>query len=206
MTTAFQTAFDYAETISIFKRKKVSQTQSRDGTVKTTNLGGQAWQFEVQMPSGPKWTVFRPLIEKMEALDRVTVGSVQINHPGQAWITKYQGDFTNTANIQVTFASGNTLTYSGGGGNTLSAGQYKFRAGDLIQLGTGAVYSVVDDVPYNSNTITVHRPVREPSDIYTIKVGQAVVWNVICTQFPNWTLSAYDQISWSGPFVFAEAL
>lgn len=29
-------------------------------------------------------------------------------------------------------------------------------------------------------------------------------YTVICTQFPEWTIFARDQVSWSGPFVFVE--
>lgn len=29
-------------------------------------------------------------------------------------------------------------------------------------------------------------------------------YTVICVQFPQWTIFARDQVSWSGPFVFVE--
>jgi hypothetical protein len=204
MTTAFQTVIDYAESISINRRRKVAQTTSRDGTVKSTSLGGQIWEFEVQLPNGPAWTTFRPLIERIEALDRVTVGQIQINDAGQSWLSGYQGNLTNLSTVTASFTSGNTLTITGGA--TLGSG-FRFRSGDFIQLGTsGAVYSVVNDVAFNSNTITVNRPVREAPSTYTLRIGPNVVWNVICVQFPKWTIFARDQISWDGPFVFAEAI
>ena len=31
-------------------------------------------------------------------------------------------------------------------------------------------------------------------------------WNVICVDMPDWTIFARNQVSWSGPFVFYEAL
>ena len=204
MTTAFQTVFDNAEQISFNKRKKVATTISRSGVVKATSLGGQVWEFEVTLPSGPAWTEYRPLIERMEALDRVTVGQVQINKAGQEWITGYQGDLTNITGVTVSYTSGNTLTITGGA--TLGSG-FRFKSGDVIQLGTtGAVYSVVNDVAFNSNTITVHRPVLEAAGTYTLSVGPNVVWNVLCINFPKWTIFARDQISWEGPFVFVEAI
>lgn len=204
MTTAFQTVIDYAETLSINKKRKVAQTTSRDGTVKSTSLGGQVWEFEVKLPDGPAWTTFRPLIERMEALDRTTVGTIQINKAAHSWISGYQGNLTNITGVNVSYTSGNTVTITSGA--TLASG-YRFRSGDLIQLGTsGSVYSVVDDVLFNQNTITLNRPVREAAGSYLLRVGQNVTWNVICVQFPNWTLFARDQVSWSGPFVFAEAI
>lgn len=206
MTTAFQTVIDYAETISINRKKKVAQSTSRDGVVKTTSLGGQIWEFEVTLPSGPAWTTFRPLIEKMEYLDRTTVGTIQINKAGHSYISGYQGNLASTSGITVSFSTGNTVTITAGA-TGLSSGQYRFRAGDFIQLGAaGKVYSVADDVAHNGSTITLNRPVREAAGSYSLLVGQAVTWSVICVQFPKWTIFNYDQIQWDGPFVFAEAI
>jgi hypothetical protein len=203
MTTAFQTVIDNAETLSINKRKKVAQTVSRDGTVKSTSLGGQIYEFAVKFPDGPAWTTYRPLIERLEALDRTTVGQIQINKAGHSWLSGYQGDLANISAVTVSYVSGNTLTITGGA--TLASG-FRFRSGDFIQLGNGSVYNVVNDVAFNSNTITVHRPVREVAGNYTLKVGQNVIWNVICVNFPQWTLFSRDQVSWDGAFIFAEAI
>lgn len=207
MTTAFQTVIDNAETISINRRKKVAQTTSRDGTVKSTSLGGQIWEFEVKLPDGPSWEEYRPLVEKMEALDRVTEGTIQISDAGHAWITGYQGDLGSTSGITVSYSgSGNIVTITSGA-TGLSSGQYRFRSGDLIQLGSsGSVYSVVDDVAYNGTNIVLNRPVRESAGSYSLLVGQAVTWTVICVNFPKWTLFGSRQISWDGAFVFAEAI
>ena len=35
--------------------------------------------------------------------------------------------------------------------------------------------------------------------------NQSQTWSVICVQFPEWTIFAKNQVSWSGPFVFYEA-
>jgi hypothetical protein len=205
MTTAFQTVFDNAESIAINKRRKVAQTVARDGTVKATSLGGQTWEFEVQMPAGPRWTDYRQLIEAMEALDRVSVGQVQISDSGLDWLSGYQGDVATPTAITADFTSGNSIEITGGLGG-LSSG-YIFRAGDFIQLGSsGSVYTVTADVAYNDTTVTLHRPVREAAGSYTLIVGQSVTWDVICVQFPQWNIFARNQISWDGPFVFAEAL
>lgn len=206
MTTAFQTVIDNAEAISFNRRKKVAQTTSRDGTVKSTSLGGQIWEFEVTLPNGPKWSEYRPLIERMEALDRVNVGTIQINKAEHSWLTGYQGNLSTLTGIGVSFTSGNTVTITSGA-TGLSTGQFRFRSGDLIQLGTsGKVYSVVSDVAHNGTTITLNRPVREAAGSYTLVVGQSVTWSVICVQFPKWTVFARDQVGWDGPFVFAEAV
>jgi hypothetical protein len=204
MTTAFQTVIDYAESISISKMKKVGQTVSRDGVVRSTSLGGQTWEFEVKMPDGLPWTTMRPLIEKMETLDRTETGIIRINKAGHSWLTGYQGNYASTSSITASFTSGNTLSIVSG--PVLTTG-FRFKAGDFIQLGTsGKVYSVADDVPVGSTTITTNRPIRDNTGTYTLAVGQAVSWNVICVEFPQWNIFARNQISWSGPFRFAEVL
>lgn len=206
MTTAYQTVIDRAESISFNRRKKVAQTTSRDGTVKSTSLGGQVWEFEVKLPDGPTWAEYRPLVERMEALDRVTVGTIQINKTGHSFLTGYQGDLASTSGMTVSFTSGNTVTLTAGG-TGLSAGQYRFRSGDFIQLGSsGSVYTIVNDVAHNGTTLTLHRPVREAAGSYSLIVGQNVTWSVICVQFPQWTIFGSRQIQWDGPFVFAEAI
>lgn len=206
MTTAFQTVVDYAETISINRRKKVAQTTSRDGTVKATSIGGQIWEFEIKLPDGPSWTTFRPLIERMEALDRVTVGTIQINKAAHSWLTGYQGDLADVTAITVSYSSGNTISITGGASG-LTSGQYRFKSGDLIQLGaSGSVYSVVNDVDHDDTVVTLHRPVREAAGNYTLRVGQNVTWSVICVNFPKWTIFSRDQVGWDGPFIFAEAI
>jgi len=205
-TTAFQTVIDYAETISLNKMKKVSQTVSRDGTVKSTSLGGQVWTFEVKLPNGLPWTTLRPLIEDMETLDRVSVGTIRINSAGHSWITGYQGNMSGISGITASFSSGNTITLVSGA-STPASNQYRFRAGDVIQLGsTGSVYTVAADVAYNATTVTLNRPVREAAGTYTLYIGQNVSWSVICVKFPKWTLFARNQVAWDGAFVFAEAI
>lgn len=203
---SFQNIIDRAQSISIAKRKKVAQTQARDGTVKTTSIGGQVWEFRVRLPDGPRWTDYRQLIETWEAKDRVNTDTIQINNANHSWISQYQGNLGSTAGITVSFSSGNTVTITAGA-TGLSPGQFKFKAGDFIQLGAaGAVYSVAANVAHNSNTITTHRPIRDAAGSYGLIVGPAVTWTVYCVEFPNWTLFARDQVSWSGDFVFVEAL
>jgi hypothetical protein len=204
MTTAFQTAIDYAESISISKMKKVGQTISRDGIVRSTSLGGQTWEFEVKISDGLPWTTMRPLIEKMETLDRTETGVIRINKAGHSWLTGYQGNYASTSSITASFTSGNTISLVSG--PVITTGN-KFKAGDFIQLGSsGKVYSVAEDVPSSSSIVTLNRPVRDSTGTYSLIVGQAVSWNVVCVEFPQWNVFARNQVSWSGPFRFAEVL
>jgi hypothetical protein len=210
MPSAFQYVIDNAESISFNRKKKVAQTVSRDGVVRSTSLGGQVWEFEVKLPDGPSWQTFRPIVEQIEALDRVSTGTIQINLPGHSWLNGYQGNLVagqqTNITVAVTTASNTQVTITSGG-TGLVAGQYRFRTGDLIQLGTtGKVYSIIEDVAHNGTVIKLNRPIRDAVGTYTLRVGQAVEWTVICVSFPQWNIFARNQISWSGPFIFSEAV
>lgn len=202
---SWQYVIDNAASISINRKKVVGSTIARDGTVRATSRGGQVWTFTVTLPDGPAWSDNRQNISKIEALDRVANGNIQLNTTGTLdWFMKYQGNCANVSAITATVpSSGNTITLTGG----QAASGFNFRAGDIIQLGaTGKCYTVAADVPFNSNTVTLHRPLIDPAGSVTLRVGPNCVFNVICTQFPEWTIFERNQISWSGPFVFYENL
>ena len=204
-TTAFQYVFDNAESISIDRRAVTAQTMTRDNTVRTVSRGGQVWRFDVKLPDGPTWSGARQYITAIDYADRFTTGLVQINNAGyNSWLTPYQGNSVNYTGFAASWTIGATtitLTTS----PTTTSG-YKFRVGDYIQLGTGSVYVVVADVAYNSNTVTVHRPIIDATSSGSLSVAENVTWSVICTELPRWTIFARDQVSWSGNFVFYEDL
>jgi hypothetical protein len=203
MTTAFQYVFDNAESISIDTKRIVGSTLTRDQTLRTTSRGGQTWRFDVKLPDGIRWSDARQYIAKLQALDRTTVGTVQINNAGyNSYLTPYQGNAANSAAITASWTQGgSTITLTGG----QAASGYNFRAGDYIQLKTtGRVYSVTADVAYNSNTVTLHRPIIDATSSGTLVVGSLVTWSVLCYEFPNWTIFARNQVSWSGSFIFYE--
>lgn len=207
MTTAFQYVFSNAESISIDRRAVTAQTTSRDNTVRTVSRGGQIWRFDVRLPDGIRWTDQRPYIEAIDYADRYTVGTVQINSAGyNDWLLAYQGNSPNpydAGSFAASWTQGATqigLTSS----PVTPTGGFKFRAGDVIQLGTGRVYSVRADVPYNSNTVLLNRPILDANGSGSLKVGYNCTFNVICTELPKWTIFARDQVSWSGSFVFYE--
>ena len=205
-TTAFQYIFDNAESISFDRRAVTAQTISRDQTVRTVSRGGQIWRFTVALPNGIRWSDARPYIEAIDAADRYTTGNVQISNTGYTtWLNAYRGSAATTtgfyANITKGWANA-TIT-----ANPTVASGYKFRAGDIVQAGTtGNVYSITSDVAFNSNAVTFNRAVKDSTGNVALTVGPAVTWTLICTQLPTWTIFARDQVSWSGDFVFYEAL
>jgi hypothetical protein len=205
---SFQWIFDNAETISINKRAVVAQSITRGNRVKSSILGGQTWRFDVKLPDGLRWSDWRSYIEAHEALDLVTTERVLLNNPGYSYINQYQG---NSGNIVVKYLSDTeptNLTITSG--DTITSGEFYFRTGDWLQLGTtGNAYSVIRDVPHDSNVVTVNRPVIEAasnSTSYTTRVGQEVSFNVVCISMPSWTLFGYDQVQWDGSFVFYEVV
>jgi hypothetical protein len=224
MTTAFQYVFNNAESLSINKRAVVSQTITRDQTVRSISRNGQVWRFEVRLPDGIRWSDARPYIEAMEKMDRFTVGTVQINNSGyNSWLSGYRGNGASTNGIPTgTYQARFTQALSTTAPDTIAltsipsftSSQYVFRSGDFVQLGTGGhVYTVAQDVQRGSGSlplnVKLNRPVLEtPNDTttYTLAIGPAVTWSVICSEFPNWTIFARDQVSWSGAFVFYENL
>ncbi len=206
-TTAFQWIFDNAASISINKRAITAQTISRDQTVRTVSRGGQVWRFNINLPGGLPWTQARPYIEAIDVADRFTQGTVQINNTGyNKWLMPYQGNSVNTtgftANVTQSYPNV-TLSSS----PTTTSG-YKFRAGDLLQLGSaGRVYSVASDVAFNSNLVALNRPVLDSTaSNVSVIVGPAVTWTVICLTIPDWTISDRNVVSFGGPFEFIEAI
>jgi hypothetical protein len=203
---SFKWIFENAETIGIETKRVVASTQSRDGTYRAVSRGGQYWRFEVKMPEGMRWSQWRGYIAKMEELDRLTAERIYMDIVGQRYFWGYQGNSVNSTGFRASIVNGSkniTLIQSP---NTFSG--FKFKAGDLIQFAPdGKVYKVAADVAFNSNTVTLHRPVLETTQADVIlRVGLNVDFNLICKDFPSWTIFSRDQISWSGPFVFVEVI
>jgi hypothetical protein len=179
-----------------------AQTISRDNTVRTVSRGGQVWRFTVRLPDGMPWDAARPYIEEIDYADKYTNGTVNLNNSGlNTWLTKYRGDLSSTP--AATWTQGATsITLTSGTATT-----YKFRVGDFIQLGSsGHVYSVVADVNTVGTTVNLNRAVVDATGSGTVIYGPAVNWTVVCTELPAWTISARNQVSWSGAFTFYEVL
>jgi hypothetical protein len=58
---------------------------------------------------------------------------------------------------------------------------------------------------YTTATITIPYA-KFPWYYGNVNPGTNETYTVICTEFPEWTISARNQVSWSGPFVFVEVL
>lgn len=211
---SFQWVIDNAESISVVKRPVVSQTVSRDQTVRSVSRGGNVWRFTVKMPQTMLWESSRGFLESFEHNALTKSQPINFAKSTYDWITKYRGDATSTTTMTWKYnaaqAASNAMKFDLG--NVPGAtGSVVFRAGDLVQpTGSNRVYSVVSLTTKSATTtlVEVHRTILEtPSDTaVTLKVGPAVSWNVICTQLPTWTLSGKGLIDINGNFEFQEVL
>ena len=203
---SFQWIIDNAEDISIERKPVVGQTISRSGVVRSVSRGGAAWRFTVTPASGMPWITSRPYIANLEYQNKITASDIRIG-ANNSWIVKYQGSVTDSQTFTASWIKGNSfLTLISTPPNPSNG--YKFRSGDIIKLGNfGKVYAVTGDVQSNSNTVGLHRPiVDETNTSSNIIVGEAVNWNVICTQMPSYTISPGKIITWNGQFIFYEVL
>ena len=206
---SFQWVIDNAESISINNLRQTASTTARDGSVKIASRGYQPRRIEVKVPDGILWETIRSYINDIEQKDRISTEDIQFNNSGYDWMFAYQGDYTNLTAIsggvaEATIVNGSatiTLTNSG----TLTSGQFKFKKGDFVQLGTDSVYTVTQDVAYNSNSVVLNRPVVEADATgVVLQTGENCVFTVRCINFPQWTIYGFKQVAWSGPFVFVE--
>tara|TARA_R100000951_G_scaffold116187_1_gene126964 strand:- start:4306 stop:4683 length:378 start_codon:yes stop_codon:yes gene_type:complete len=82
---SFQYVIDNCTTLSINRTDTVSQTQSRNGTVKTVVRGTPKKTFTIKLPDGPKWADERASIEALETLDKHTSGTITITYAKHPW-------------------------------------------------------------------------------------------------------------------------
>ena len=200
--TSFQNLINYATSVTVRQNAVVSQTQARDGTIRSSRRAGNGMELQVEMPNGMPWSTVRPAIAEAAYADRSTQTQIQFSRSQIDYMYGYLGDQTNTSTVTATHTQGSQLmTVSGGSTST----NY-FRAGDVIQLSTsGPIYMVTQDVDTSSEDVYLHRPVVEIAGTGIYGIGGAnVFWNVFCTNFPTYSIFGYNQVRWSGPFIFRE--
>lgn len=222
MATTFQYIFDNAESISIDTQVNVAQTISRDNTVTALERGGQTFRFTVKMPDGISYEEWRPHLTAIDYAGKSSVAGgefVNLNNSGyRDYMSKYQGDMTALTSWTGSIINARTLDNIAPIGNTATNGQYILKSGDYIQLkivgGVTAdknIYRIVNDIQATAqDTATLHRAASEyggSAVAVTFDVGPANVnWLVKMVQYPQHTIFARNQVSWSGPFVFYEVL
>jgi len=58
---------------------------------------------------------------------------------------------------------------------------------------------------YQTETIQIKYS-KLPYYYGNVNPGTNESYEVICIEFPEWTIFGYDQVQWSGPFVFVEVV
>lgn len=198
---SFQWIFDNAASLTIDRRPTVARSITRNNRVSAVVRSGYTYRFTVKMPDGYRYSDARSHIEAYEDLGLHTVDTISIS---QNYITGYRGVISNIANWTATGATGRTLE-----GITPSlapnTGDKILAAGDLVQLGTGNTYTVVDDVVWPSTNATLNRAIQE-TGAQSLTIGPSVTWDVICVTMPAWNLFDYNLVNWPGEFVFYEVV
>ena len=222
MSFAPQWIFDKAETLSINKGPIISQTITRDQSVRTVSRGGAVWRFNVKVPDGFKYSDIRWRINEMELNMKTSTSTIQLSNPGYEYIVAYRGGLSSlqrsalTMKYTTAMAATDTTKFEVSGlpalGSGITESTFIFGIGDIIQkAGSKYVYTVNSDVLRGSGStvqVPVHRTILDtPSDTATaINIGAACSWTVICTQMPGWKIVPYDRVQWDGEFQFYESL
>jgi hypothetical protein len=222
MSFAPQWVFDNAETMTINKNPIISQSITRDQSVRTVSRGGAVWRFNIKLPDAFKYSDIRYYINELELNAKMTTSQIQLSNPGYNYIVAYRGDLTPTqqSNLTIKYTSAmaaiDKTKFEVSGlpaiGGNITATTAIFRIGDIIQkAGSKYVYTVNSDVLRGTGTavaVPVHRVILDAaSDTATaVNIGSACTWTVICTQMPNWKIVSYDRVEWDGEFQFYESL
>ena len=201
----FQWIVDNATSLTVDSRSIVASTTTRSGITRSIERGGQPWVFTVLLPDGVRWTEYRQAIALAEARDKHTQDTINFSASDLKYIYGYQGDFNTTQPILGSWSLGEkdcTIT-----GAVNPGGEYHFRAGDLVLLGSGGyVYKVTQDVPVPGGPVKLHRPIIEAGSGNVLVGGESVEFTVKCVEFPRWNIFGYNQVAWDGPFVFVEVI
>ena len=193
---SFQWIVDNAESVQINKRGVVAQTVARDQTVRSLSRGGIIWRFTVTPASGLRYNDagVRSYIETIDNIDRISPAYINFS---RYKLFAYQGTGAPTS-MTVTQGS-SSATISGG------SGAFRFLSGDVVQLSTrNPVYSIYGNV--TGTSVTLHRPVIDPSGTYALNIGNNVQFYVICTQIPDYKILPGGLVQWTGDFTFVESL
>jgi hypothetical protein len=213
---SLQTIINYAESITINRRKVAGIQFTRNQIARVSSLVTRnPWRFTVKMPALLKYSESRELIETLDKIDRITPQQITFSDvPGQSFMFAYQGAMNATQRAAVTITSfvGKTLTVEVS--PTLGTGAVIFKAGDVIQIaGYPYPFSVESQVVKASGTtaavVTVHRgnffdTTEDPVVGLTLVYGNAVTFNMLCTNMPTYTIIPGPYVQFDSDFELYE--
>jgi hypothetical protein len=212
---SLQTIINYAESITINRRKVAGIQFTRNQIARVNSLVTRnPWRFTVKMPALLQYAESRELIETLDKIDRITPQEITFSDvAGQSFMFAYQGDMNATQRNAVTIASfsGKTLTLNVPA--TLGIGAVIFEAGDVIQIiGYPYPFSVESQVVKAAGStvsVTVHRgnffdPTEDPVTGLTLVYGNAVTFNMLCTNMPTYTIIPGPYVQFDSDFELYE--
>jgi hypothetical protein len=195
---SFQWIIDSASDVTIDKSGLNAQVVTRASVTRTASRGAKPWRFSVTPSQGLRWTdpEVRSNIEKAEALNMYTEGTIGFTATNHNWLFAWQGT-GSTSGASASFVKGeSTITLSG---------SCTFKAGDIIQLGaSGHVYSITADS--SAGSVPVNRPIVDATGSASLIIGSLCTWKVVCVKYPTYKITPLGFIEWSGTFDFIEAL
>jgi hypothetical protein len=212
---SLQTIINYAESITINRRKVAGIQFTRNQIARVSSLVTRnPWRFTVKMPALLNYAESRGLIETLDKIDRITPQEITFSSvPGQSFMFAYQGAMNATQRAAVTITSfvGKTLTVEVS--PTLSTGAVIFKAGDVIQIAgypyPFSVESKVVKAAGSTVSVTVHRgnffdPTEDPVTGLTLVYGNAVRFNMLCTNMPTYTIIPGPYVQFDSDFELYE--
>jgi len=98
---SFQWVFDNAESLSLDNRDIVTQTITRDETVRATSYGQGKWKFTVKLPDGMPWDTSASYIQTLDNQYLITTETVTFsNNTGyDNWL--HNGDLVQGTSWEV---------------------------------------------------------------------------------------------------------
>jgi len=100
---AWQWVFDNAASVSLNEREVVSQTETRNETIRAVSRGSAIKKFTVVMPAGMQWSVVQTNIAAIDAADRFTVEAVTFNQAYMSWMNSTSITTNDSYNLIATF-------------------------------------------------------------------------------------------------------
>jgi len=194
---SFQSIFNIQQSMKVNNRRMVGQQVTRSGYITVAQyLTAVPWVFTVVPNNYSYYPNVRDALQTIDNLDRQIPQTVTFSNEFLSWFTKMQGTATTCVLNGTPTPNTQTLAVTSNG---------TFKAGDFIEVG-GYVYKVTADSAGSS--IGIHRPlIGTPTSGATVKLGNAVSFNVVAEQCPTYTLNPMTNgafIQWDGPFVFRE--
>ena len=209
---SIQTIIDNATSITIDKRKTAAQTVSRSGVVLTAERAtNRPYRFTVSMHEGLTYSDNRAVLEELDNLDITEEETIDIGstNTGLSYITALRGTLGGSPTISTIAGNAMVINTTGATGSGIA-----LKAGDFIQPATGYryPYQVVNDVTWNSSSITVtlHRPYIAQSGYSFsgkgLTLGSNVSWRVKMARKVDYSIVPYDRISFNGNFELVEII